>query len=491
MSTQDACNQRKLFLQFNIPASRLTKQSPYDGTVTQEQLNMRRKVEILKYKTNNTSGASLSQKQEFARISRGNYNVGRVSCTADAIRPVSSRNSNIPGPEVFLYEDPNVPLYNYFKDTNIGAIGNTDNPTQWSIYIDTNVSVGQNSHGSFGTLVIRDAITQASLLYKLEIPVSYFISGNSLYTDTSGCLVNISEINPSVYVKYNGTTARTGSGSLANNNLSVRLHPTTNIFTVNSLQAYSFYATVFAGYITYADLLIFTSPGNVYTLDYSFISTNKLDILTNNVTLVNSSQTTVINGIYFGLIINETSDSSRLVESNCVLESTSTVDYNTERKFKIEDSIGNAYSNSLTATLVTYIVSVASGTNTYGTGNKYYIDGVVSPVIILQTGYNYKFDLSDSTNDTHSLRLSTTADGIHASGGTEYITNVVYNGTAGTAGAYLYISVDSTVTLPLYYFCIHHSGMGSSSPSITTTTTSTTTSSETTSESTGSSSSGY
>ena len=95
MSTQDACNQRKLFLQFNIPASRLTKQSPYDGTVTQEQLNMRRKVEILKYKTNNTSGASLSQKQEFARISRGNYNVGRVSCTADAIRPVSSRNSNI------------------------------------------------------------------------------------------------------------------------------------------------------------------------------------------------------------------------------------------------------------------------------------------------------------------------------------------------------------------------------------------------------------
>ena len=89
--------------------------------------------------------------------------------------------------------------------------------------------------------MIRDAITQASLLYKLEIPVSYFISGNSLYTDTSGCLINISEINPSVYVKYNGTTARTGSGSLVNNNLSVRLHPTTNIFTVNSLQAYSFY----------------------------------------------------------------------------------------------------------------------------------------------------------------------------------------------------------------------------------------------------------
>ena len=34
MSTDDACQQRKLFMQFNIPPTRLTKQSPYDGTVT-------------------------------------------------------------------------------------------------------------------------------------------------------------------------------------------------------------------------------------------------------------------------------------------------------------------------------------------------------------------------------------------------------------------------------------------------------------------------
>ena len=57
MSTEDACQQRKLFLQFSIPPSRLEKQSPYDGTVTQDQLNMRRKVEILKYKNNNSGGS--------------------------------------------------------------------------------------------------------------------------------------------------------------------------------------------------------------------------------------------------------------------------------------------------------------------------------------------------------------------------------------------------------------------------------------------------
>ena len=45
---------------------------------------------------------------------------------------------------------------------------------------------------------------------------------------------------------------------------------------------------------------------------------------------------------------------------------------------------------------ITYTVTVASGTNQYGTGNKFYINGEVSPVLYLQEGNTYIFDLSET-----------------------------------------------------------------------------------------------
>ena len=68
---------------------------------------------------------------------------------------------------------------------------------------------------------------------------------------------------------------------------------------------------------------------------------------------------------------------------------------------------------------ITYTVTVASGTNQYGTGNKFYINGAVSPDLNLVEGNTYIFDQSDSTNGTgggHPLRFSTSANGTHAGG---------------------------------------------------------------------------
>jgi hypothetical protein len=110
--------------------------------------------------------------------------------------------------------------------------------------------------------------------------------------------------------------------------------------------------------------------------------------------------------------------------------------------------------------ITVYTVTVASGTNSYGYGNKYYIAGLsgASPTLTLNEGSTYRFDQSDSSNSGHPFRFSTTANGTHA-GGSEYTTGVTTNGVPGSSGAYTQITVASGAPT-LYYYCTNHSGMG-------------------------------
>jgi hypothetical protein len=91
--------------------------------------------------------------------------------------------------------------------------------------------------------------------------------------------------------------------------------------------------------------------------------------------------------------------------------------------------------------------------------NKFFIDGAAPAYLRLLPNFRYKFDLSDSTNDTHVFSLSETSDGIHNSGST-YLTGVTKAGTEGTAGAYLLWDIPNVANDEMYYFCALHSNMG-------------------------------
>eukprot|EP00729_Bicosta_minor_P001734 gene1734-1030_t len=126
----------------------------------------------------------------------------------------------------------------------------------------------------------------------------------------------------------------------------------------------------------------------------------------------------------------------------------------------VTGSAGTASAGSVTTVtnVTNYAVTVASGTNSYGSGNKYYINGSVSPTLTLNEGSTYWFDQSDSSNSSHPLRFSTTANGTWG-GGSQYTTGVTTVGTPGSAGAYTKITVASGAPT-LHYYCTNHSGMG-------------------------------
>ena len=116
---------------------------------------------------------------------------------------------------------------------------------------------------------------------------------------------------------------------------------------------------------------------------------------------------------------------------------------------------------------ITYKVTVATGTNKYGTGNKYYLNGEANVVLYLQEGNTYIFDQSDSTNSTHRIAFSTTDNGSWG-GGTEYTTGVTVTGSAGTDGkTTINVAPVRTTGAPyLFYYCVNHSGMGNNALTI-------------------------
>ena len=102
-------------------------------------------------------------------------------------------------------------------------------------------------------------------------------------------------------------------------------------------------------------------------------------------------------------------------------------------------------------TTTTIVVTVANNGQGF---NKYFLNGAQDSTLNVTTGNKYRFDLSDSSNSGHPLRFSATQNG------SEYSSNVMTSGTAGTTGAYIEIEITADTPTQLYIYCENHFGMG-------------------------------
>ena len=120
-------------------------------------------------------------------------------------------------------------------------------------------------------------------------------------------------------------------------------------------------------------------------------------------------------------------------------------------------------------TTITYKVTVATGTTQYGTGNRFYINGELAPVLYLQEGNTYIFDQSDSSNASagvHQIAFSRNPNNDPVAAYTSGVTSTGTPGTAGAKTTFNVAPVRTTGAPLLFYYCTNHSGMGNTAQTI-------------------------
>jgi hypothetical protein len=196
------CDSRRKKQLYNVPLSRVEVVSPYYNSITGAQLvdssnvpitrsrvDMRRKVEILKYSSNRMPAQtnSLTKKEKWSQIVNANGKSARlldpdtVVCPGETSvripKPMPSSASGVPGPVVYLYEDPQVPLYNYII-TRSYAYNVPNENNYWSTTINTNVGLTTNMISSALFAVnINANINRTQASFSLEIPVGLALKG--------------------------------------------------------------------------------------------------------------------------------------------------------------------------------------------------------------------------------------------------------------------------------------------------------------------------
>lgn len=305
---------RRNSLVFNIPPTRYTPVNPYAQGYTQAQLDMRRKAEVLQH--NKNSNGKITSKQKWVNVVNGkeqrrkfsSYVLKQIAdgtgdpCPNDLYIPTLTTASDVPGPAMYLYYDPTIPLYNYNSQQNSYGVINNQNTTNWLLAYDTDIN---NNNAKIVTMNIQQGIDEPQYTYSVSTSVSMYIYGFNTSplsgSDASGeFYVNIPAQNIKLEVTY-GELPVVGIAPM------VSFDPgfVTDVSGKTlSIKPGVFEGSIFMGNVTFSGILLNTVPGYTYDFQISYIPsfTKSNNIENFNVSLISNVKNTALlqeSGIIF------------------------------------------------------------------------------------------------------------------------------------------------------------------------------------------------
>jgi hypothetical protein len=290
----NSIDQKRRFQLLNIPPVRYDNlaTNPYNQInpttgvrITKFDLDMRRKSEILKYSSNrmSTQTNSLTKAQKYTQAISGSYKSrtysqtyiddnttnGVLNTCPRVMKPTTA--SDIPGPPILLYEDPQIPLYNFAGELDkpiYGIINQELNiyPMMWNNTVPVNV---QNTDSISGNSTITSIYilqpNSPTLNYTITTPISIYLTGSlkpeyTSYNQANAISINIQS--PKINVNYSFT--------------SVTLNPSpTIIFTTSppltldisvNAQKSTYTASCYLGLLTISNLILPVQKGFIYDI---------------------------------------------------------------------------------------------------------------------------------------------------------------------------------------------------------------------------------
>jgi hypothetical protein len=301
MGDQSVCNdsayknmiiQRKRFQLLNIPPTRYDNlaNNPYkltypgsSKTFTKIDLDMRRKVEILKYSANNsnTQTNSFTKAEIYAQAISGKYQ--QRTYPNSFIKDNSKNNQlygcpiiktptsacGVPGPVIYLYEDNNVPLYNYTTniDGNYGTLMQGLNPyqTTWDYTTNEKNKIATDSTGTIITSIFILYQDVSIKTFSIQVPIGLSFTGKTTATATNS--VSLITIQSTFINNMFTTTPYYNADQLSQSTITYGFTSRQITITVDKKNSTNFTGICYLGTLTISNIVLPIKKGFIYDIN--------------------------------------------------------------------------------------------------------------------------------------------------------------------------------------------------------------------------------